>query len=121
MTNTCVIIVPTFNGGILWEKCAEHLNKEITLFPQQIRKIIVIDSSSKDNTVNVAKSYGFDVIQIPSSDFNHGGTRNLCNSLIGEDIQIVCFLTQDALIREGAIKKLLNAFNDNKIALAFGR
>ena len=40
-------------------------------------ELIVIDSGSADGSVDVAKSHGAKVIQIPSESFNHGATRQL--------------------------------------------
>ena len=69
--NKVGLIVPTLNAGSLW-------NFWLKAFEQQTQKpdcLLVIDSSSSDDTVALARDHGFDVRVIPKSEFNHGGTR----------------------------------------------
>lgn len=112
------IFVPVYNGGALWEKSAllirENINKDL------INSVMVIDSSSSDNSVDIAKRNGFDVRIIPSSQFNHGGTRNLILKL-SPDSDIVIFLTQDSLLQHHALENILSVFSDENVAAAYGR
>jgi rhamnosyltransferase len=55
----------------------------------------VVDSSSSDDTVRIAESFGAQVVTIRKQDFNHGTTRNLGASLATGNVLV--FLTQDAL------------------------
>ncbi|MBN8124903.1 glycosyltransferase family 2 protein, partial [Vibrio vulnificus] len=57
----------------------------------------VVDSGSIDNTVPVAYENGISVKIINSSEFNHGGTRNLIVDMHRNEYDIVVFLTQDAI------------------------
>jgi len=111
------LIVPTLNAGSLWESW-------LKAFEQQTRKpdcLLVIDSSSSDDTVALARAQGFDVQVIPKSEFNHGGTRQLGVNVLSE-VDIVVFLTQDALLASpDAIERLLAAFDDERIGAAYGR
>ncbi|MDR2122239.1 MAG: glycosyltransferase [Flavobacteriaceae bacterium] len=109
------IVVPTYNGGEVWRKAANSLKAQRADFD----KILIIDSGSSDDTVQIAKEAGFDVVNIQSSEFNHGVTRNLGVHLINCDI--VFFLTQDVIPEEKAIKTLSQVFNDSTIAVAYGR
>jgi rhamnosyltransferase len=111
------LIVPTLNAGKLWEFW-------LNAFEQQTRKpdyLLLIDSSSNDDTVALARNRGFEVQIIPKSAFNHGGTRQFgVNLLAGVDI--VVFLTQDALLAcPDAIEKLLAAFENQRVGAAYGR
>jgi len=111
------LIVPTLNAGSLWESW-------LTAFEQQTRKpdcLLVIDSSSSDDTVVLARAHGFDVQVIPKSEFNHGGTRQFgVNRLSAADI--IVFLTQDALLaKPDAIERLLAEFVDPRVGAAYGR
>jgi rhamnosyltransferase len=108
------IIVPTYNGGEVWRKVANSLQSQQSDFD----KILIIDSGSSDNTVQIAKEAGFDVVNIQSSEFNHGATRNFGVHLINCDI--VFFLTQDAIPEENAIKILSQVFKNSTIAVAYG-
>lgn len=109
------IVIPTYNGGEIWINAANSLKAQRADFD----KILIIDSGSSDNTVQIAKDAGFDVVSIQSSEFNHGATRNLGMRLINCDI--VFLLTQDAILEENAIKTLSQVFNDSNIAVAYGR
>ncbi len=111
------LIVPTLNAGSLWESW-------LKAFEQQTRKpdcLLVIDSSSSDDTVVLARAHGFDVQVIPKSEFNHGGTRQFgVNRLSGLDI--IVFLTQDALLaKPDAIERLLAEFVDPRVGAVYGR
>jgi rhamnosyltransferase len=111
------LIVPTLNAGSLWESW-------LKAFSQQTRKPdcpLVIDSSSSDNTVALARSQGFGVRVIPKSEFNHGGTRQLGVKILA-DMDIIVFLTQDALLANAdAIERLVAAFEDKQVGAVYGR
>jgi rhamnosyltransferase len=111
------LIVPTLNAGSLWLSWLEA-------YKQQTRKpdcLLVIDSSSSDDTAALARGLGFEVHVIPKTEFNHGGTRQFgVNALPAMDI--VVFLTQDALLAgPDAIETLLAAFADPRVGAAYGR
>ena len=115
--NKVGLIVPTLNAGTLWESW-------LKAFEQQTRKpdcLLVIDSSSSDDTVAKARAQGFEVHVIPKSEFNHGGTRQLGVDVLSV-VDIIVFLTQDALLASSdAIKRLLEAFTDEQVGAAYGR
>jgi rhamnosyltransferase len=111
------LIVPTLNAGRLWESW-------INAYEQQTRKpdcLLLIDSSSGDGTVALARAHGFEVEAIAKSEFNHGGTRQSgVNRLSAMDI--IVFLTQDALLASpNAIERLLAEFADERVGAAYGR
>lgn len=111
------LIVPSLNAGKRW---TDWLNA----FAQQTRKpdsLLLIDSSSADDTVALARAHGFDVHTIAKSEFNHGGTRQLGVDLLPQ-ADIIVFLTQDALLSDPeAIERLLAAFADEQVGAAYGR
>ncbi len=115
--NKVGLIVPTLNAGELWKSW-------LNAFEQQTRKpdyLLLIDSSSSDNTVAVARNHGFDIKVISRSEFNHGGTRQSGVNLLS-DTDIIVFLTQDALLADAcAIENLLAAFDDERVGAAYGR
>ena len=111
------LIVPTLNAGSLWQSW-------LKAYQQQTRKpdcLLVIDSSSSDDTAALAGGLGFAVKVIPKSAFNHGGTRQIgVDALPSADI--IVFLTQDALLASpDAIERLLVAFEDERVGAAYGR
>lgn len=111
------IAIPTYNGGALWHNCAEKLSKYL---PKDTL-VQVIDSGSKDDTVNIAQEYGFKIHTISSSEFNHGATRNLAVKLQNEIYDVVIFLTQDAIPEENFVEELLSVFYDVNVACAYGK
>src|SRR5262249_13879342 len=84
-------------------------------------RVLIVDSSSTDETVDLASAAGFQVHVIPQAAFNHGGTRQLAVNL-SQGAEILVFLTQDVVLGGvGEIDKLLGVFGDPKIGAAFGR
>jgi len=110
------VIIPTFQAG---EELRDLLAK---LWSQSLRphEIIVIDSSSKDGTPELAEALGARVIRIDQADFDHGGTRNLAASLaVGE---VLVFMTQDALpADEYLLERLTAPLADEHVAHTYAR
>jgi rhamnosyltransferase len=111
------LIIPTFNGARHWPAFMQGFRAQ-SLVPNQV---IVIDSSSSDDTPRLARSEGFSVVEIPSRDFSHGGTRQM-GAELAADAEILIYLTQDAVpLGEHAFKNLVRAFDDPEIGAAYGR
>ncbi len=111
------IIIPTLNAsGFL-----PHLLTKLEHQTVKDKEIIVIDSSSKDNTVDIAKSFGAKTTIIPKEQFDHGGTRSIAAQKANGDN--IVFLTQDAMPSdEYALENLIKPFHkDEKIAAVYGR
>ncbi|WP_237932764.1 glycosyltransferase family 2 protein [Buttiauxella sp. S19-1] len=87
------VIIPTYNGGELFNKCLQAIAEQDI----QPDKILIIDSSSSDNTVDIAGEYTRHIHIIPAEQFNHGGTRNKAAQLVSE-FDFLVFLTQDAIL-----------------------
>ena len=111
------IIVPTYNAGKEFENLALMIKTQTA----NIRQVLVIDSSSTDETVNIAQKYGFAVEIIKKSEFGHGKTRQYALEKV--KTEIVVFLTQDALLYdEFSIENLVRCLiSDEKIAAVYGR
>lgn len=110
------LCIPTYNSE---EKLMKGLPaiKAQTLQPQEFW---IIDSSSNDRTVEIAKEYGAHVKVIPAHEFNHGGTRNLFPSLSQSDFYL--YLTDDAVpANKNCFQTLMQAFSDEKVGMAYGR
>ncbi len=83
--------MPVRNGGEDFRRCldaiaAQEIDDEV--------EIVVVDSSSTDGSVELARSYGARVQVIPAEEFNHGATRNLGVSLARGDV--LAFTSHDA-------------------------
>ncbi|MDD5063407.1 MAG: glycosyltransferase [Phycisphaerae bacterium] len=111
------IIVPTYNAS-------KHLPSLLVKLESQTFRdyeLMIVDSSSNDDTVDIARDHRADVMTIPQSQFDHGGTRTLAAKKAKGDILI--YLTQDALpYDEYALENIIKPFaDDKKIGAAFGR
>jgi rhamnosyltransferase len=110
------IIIPTLNAGTQWGQLIAAIQGNMP--PQQV---LIVDSSSTDATVELARKAGFEVEVRPRSEFNHGATRQLAAAM-SEDYELLIFMTQDAMLAgEADIGKLIAAFKDSDIGAAYGR
>lgn len=109
-------IVPAYNGRTDFSRLLDSLEKQTASFD-----LFVVDSSSSDGTGELARSRAANVVTIPSSQFNHGGTRQMMVSR-NPDYDIYVFLTQDAYLEDiEAIKHLTAPFKDERVAAVCGR
>ena len=113
------VVVPVYNGGALWQAAAQALARAQAASRHQV-SVKVVDSSSRDNSVAIARDQGFEVTGIPSQEFDHGGTRNA--AVAGDPADVFVFLTQDAILdHPGALDALVDAFSNPEVAVAYGR
>jgi rhamnosyltransferase len=111
------VIIPTLNAGPHFAALRAGLEMQ-GIYPRQV---LVIDSSSDDNSPDLFRRYGAQVVVIARSDFNHGGTRRLATRL-ANDAPILLFLTQDAIpAAANSFTNLLQAFRDPSVGVAYGR
>jgi rhamnosyltransferase len=111
------LAVPTFNGGERWHKWVEAYQAQ----HEKPNDVLIIDSSSTDDTAAIARDAGFRVMQISPAEFNHGRTRQMAVDL-SPQAKIICFMTQDAVLaRPDSLKMLRQAFIDPQVKAAFGR
>ena len=111
------ILIPSYNAGSLFATLLEKLScQQLRLF-----EIIVVDSSSTDETLSIAKSHGVRTHVIPKREFDHGGTRTDMGKLAKGDVLV--YLTQDALpLNEVAVPALVSKLlEDERTGAAFGR
>lgn len=85
-------VIPTLNAGPEWPAVLDALRRQTAASRLDL---VVVDSGSADNTAGVAREFGAKVVEIPPSEFNHGGTRNLGARHAKGDYLV--FMTQDAL------------------------
>jgi glycosyltransferase involved in cell wall biosynthesis/2-polyprenyl-3-methyl-5-hydroxy-6-metoxy-1,4-benzoquinol methylase len=92
ITDKISVIIPVKNSG---EQLRGLLSKIRSQRKVKDVEIIVIDSESTDNSVDIAVQYGARVIKIPQNEFNHGATRNLGAKEAKGDYLV--FTVQDAM------------------------
>ncbi len=111
------ILIPTYNA-------APSLGELLVALGRQVLpnfEVIVVDSSSSDSTISIAKSYGAQTHVIPKGEFDHGGTRTLMGTLAKGDILV--YLTQDAFpVQDTSLATLVSrVLADERTGAAFGR
>lgn len=116
-TRCCSVVIPTKNGGALFNQAIDALKKQ-NVWAQT--EFIVIDSGSTDETVEVARAAGAKVVEIPPREFNHGATRDLGISIA--TCEFVVLMVQDA-VAEGAdlLETILRSFEDSQVAGVYVR
>lgn len=113
---TVGVCVLTLNAGKLWCEWIARTTPAVLGW-----RLLVIDSSSTDHTVETARQAGHEVIVIQRDVFDHGGTRQKAIDTLS-DCEIVVFLTQDALVTDThTLSQLVAAFDDPKVGAAYGR
>jgi rhamnosyltransferase len=111
------VVIPTYNARCLWAS----LSAGVRLQGLPAHQVLIVDSSSDDGTRDLAMAEGYQVSRIDRCDFNHGGTRQLAVDLVPW-ARIVVYLTQDAILASSdSLDHLLSAFDDERVAAAYGR
>ena len=110
------LVIPTLNAA----KELPALLETVQAQTVELEEVLVVDSSSKDGTSDVAKRFGARTLSIPRSEFDHGGTRHA--ALMETSGDFVLFMTQDALpVDRFYIERLLEPFSDSEVAMVSGR
>ncbi len=111
------IIIPTRNGGDIWCQSVHSLSK----LERSAFTLLIIDSSSTDDTIAHAKTITDKILKIEPKIFNHGGTRNVAAQELC-DTDVLIFLTQDAILYEpNVLENMITPFSDKNVAAVCGR
>ncbi len=110
------IIIPTFNASSHWKQLQAALDRQGIAKDQ----VLIVDSSSTDNTAALVKRAGYSLKVIPQEQFQHGATRQLALAQLPW-AEILVYLTQDAVPGKNAISTLIKAFDDAEVGAAYGR
>lgn len=118
--NKIAIVIPTYNGGPDFKQLLAELAEQSVLPSYKL----VIDSSSTDDTVAIAKKAGWQVVVIPKEEFSHGGTRQQALDIVQSkgDVEYIIYITQDIRIpQKDSLEKLVKSFVNPDVAAAYGR
>ncbi|WP_292997207.1 glycosyltransferase [Nevskia sp.] len=111
------IVILTYNAAA-W---APRQITGLKLTGVQPRQVLVVDSTSSDETVALYRKFGAEVVVIPQSSFNHGSTRRFAAKLLS-DRELLIFLTQDAIPADtNSFAAIIRAFDDPMVGMAYGR
>jgi rhamnosyltransferase len=110
-------IIPTLNAG----QCLGQLLGSLKSQSLKINQVIVVDSSSDDNTASLARYFGATVLVVERHAFDHGATRTLAGKMATGDILI--YVTQDIVfVDDYSLENLIKPFNtDESIGACCGR
>ena len=111
------LIIPTLNAGEQFQTLLEQIAAQ-----SLPTKKLIVDSESTDDTAQLAKSFGLEVLTIPRKTFNHGATRQLALEKI-LPLDVIIFLTQDVLLHDDeSLAKLVKIFSDDStVGMSYGR
>ena len=114
-SKTVSVVIPTYNAGEQFEDLLTSLEKQKGL---DRLEIMIVDSGSKDKTVEICKKHRVHLIQIPNEQFSHSGARNMGAKAASNEILL--FMTQDAMpVGKDWIEKLIDPIvNDNVAAVS---
>lgn len=116
----CGLIIPTLNAGKIFQTLLEQIDAQ----DLPLKKLIV-DSESTDETLSLAKNFGFEVLPVQRKNFNHGATRQFALEYLLEKFSIdaIIYLTQDVLLYdEKTLSTLVKIFDENAtVGLTYGR
>jgi rhamnosyltransferase len=112
------IVIPVKNGGADLARCLSAIGRQEI---DDELEIIVVDSGSSDESVEIARSHGATVLEIPSESFTHGGSRNLGAARSTGDLLV--FISQDAYpVDTDWLARLSEPLRiDEAVAGAYGR
>ncbi|MDE2413708.1 MAG: glycosyltransferase family 2 protein [Comamonadaceae bacterium] len=85
------VLIPVKNGSPLLGEVLDTVLAQQTPWPFEV---IVVDSGSRDDSVECARRRGVRVECIPAAEFGHGRTRNYLASLSSGEFLV--YITQDA-------------------------
>jgi len=108
------IVIPTFQAAKHLPHCLPPL-LDSPLKP----RILIIDSSSTDETVAIARSMGTETLVIPQKEFNHGLTREKGRKHLGTSI--IVMITQDAYATSKTLELLVKPLMEKKASIAYAR
>jgi GT2 family glycosyltransferase len=117
---TISVVIPVKDGGEDLARCLAAIAAQRLTDGEKV-ELVVVDSGSRDSSVELARSHGAIVREIPPETFNHGASRNLGASLSGGDPLV--FISQDAVpVGDGWLEALIRPLReDREVGGVYGR
>lgn len=113
---TCSLVIRAYNEE-------QHIGRLLEGIRHQTLKdveVILVDSGSTDSTVEIAESYGAQIVKIPSEEFTFGRSLNYGIRAANGDL-IVIASAHVYPVYPDWLASLLYSFEDQKTALTYGK
>lgn len=111
------IVIPTCNAVSNWVELRSALDVQGISADQ----VLIVDSSSTDNTRQLAADAGYRILEISREQFGHGRTRKMAAAQLPWADTLI-YLTQDAIpCDERCFETLLDSFENDGVGAAYGR
>jgi rhamnosyltransferase len=111
------IVIPTKNGGEDIGACLQAVYSQKGTGPYDV---ILIDSGSTDNTLEIVGRYRVRLQRIPPETFHHARTRNYAAGLAKGEVLV--FLSQDAIpVSDTWLAAFLSNFDEPAVGAVYGR
>lgn len=109
------VVIRTYNEQKHLEEVLESLSNQT----YKNFEIILVDSESTDNTLNIAKKYNVKIVQIKKKDFNYSYASNVgVKNATGD---IVCFLSGHSVpAYNDYLQKTNEIFQNEKVGGCYG-
>jgi rhamnosyltransferase len=109
------VVIPTRNGGGRFLQVLAALAQQST----PADELIVIDSESRDGTVEATRAAGATLLTTDPTRFRHGAARNAAAAVSRSGI--VVFMTQDALPDPECLERLVAPIREGRAAASYAR
>lgn len=114
---TVTVAIPVLNGARYLDEVLSAIRRQRV---EREVELLIIDSGSTDESLEIAARHGARIVSIDKKDFSHGGTRNM--AVAEAKGSHVVFLTQDATpASDQWLSAMLEGFElAPDVALVFG-
>ncbi len=118
------VLIPTWRPDERFEELLRRLSLQ-TLAPKRVLIMNTVDPAAGDKISALVDRWRahfevLSVFHVEKREFDHGGTRHL--GITFADTDLVLCMTQDAMPKDrNLIRNLAAAFDDPKVAAAYGR
>ena len=113
---------PSVGIAVITHRAKHHLPKCLPpLLKSPLKpRVLVVNSSSHDGTVELAQELGAETLVIPRKEFNHGATRELARKHLGTEI--IVMITPDAYaVDHSVVEKLIHPLANGHASVAYAR